>query len=128
MTALAKAPADRFASALAFAEALTAPARPRQPCVAVLPFLNLTADSENEYFADGITEDVIAHLSKIRALKVISRSSVMAFKQRALSPKEIGAGSGDHRAQGASQGGEPAAHRGAAHRRGDRAAPLGRDV
>jgi TolB-like protein/Flp pilus assembly protein TadD len=77
-----------------------APARPqpalnagraRSPSVAVLPFLNLSADAENEYFADGITEDVIAHLSKIRALKVISRTSVMPFKKRQHSLKEIGA-------------------------------------
>jgi serine/threonine protein kinase/Tfp pilus assembly protein PilF len=90
-TAMAKTPADRFVSADAFAEALTAPARTRPPAVAVLPFLNLSADPENEYFADGITEDVIAHLSKIRALKVISRTSVMPFKKRLQSLKEIAA-------------------------------------
>ena len=76
-----------------------APARPdpvltpragiRSCVVAVLPFLNLSTDPENEYFADGITEDVIAHLSKIRAMEVISRASVMQFKQREQSIKEI---------------------------------------
>jgi TolB-like protein/Tfp pilus assembly protein PilF len=57
----------------------------------VLPFLNLSADPENEFFTDGITEDVIAQLSKIRSLKVISRASVMGFKRREQGLKEIGA-------------------------------------
>ena len=74
-------------------EALTRPATKRRQnaSVAVLPFSNLSADPENEYFADGITEDVIAQLSKIRALKVISRRSVMQFKKREQSLREIGA-------------------------------------
>ncbi|MEP7067405.1 MAG: tetratricopeptide repeat protein [Gemmatimonadota bacterium] len=70
---------------------LTPRAGIRSCIVAVLPFLNLSADPENEYFADGITEDVIAHLSKIRSLEVISRASVMPFKQRQQSTKDIGA-------------------------------------
>ena len=91
--ALAKVPADRFGSASAFAEALTRPgaAAAGLPSVAVLPFLNLSADPENEFFADGITEDVIAQLTKIRSLKVISRTSVMPFKKREQSLREIGA-------------------------------------
>ncbi len=60
------------------------------PTVAVLPFRNFSADPENEFFTDGITEDVIANLSKVRSLKVISRTSVMAFKSRELSLGEIG--------------------------------------
>jgi eukaryotic-like serine/threonine-protein kinase len=93
MKALARVPADRFASAGAFAEALTKPAevQPRPRSVAVLPFLNLSADPENEYFADGMTEDVIAQLSKVRALQVISRTSVMPFKRREQGLREIAA-------------------------------------
>jgi len=95
---LEKDPAARFQSAhdLEFALAAlnardaSAGIRPRAASVAVLPFVNLSADPENEFFADGITEDVIAHLAKIRSLKVISRTSVMAFKKRDRNLREIG--------------------------------------
>jgi TolB-like protein/Tfp pilus assembly protein PilF len=70
--------------------ARNAPDRIRAASVAVLPFFNLGLEPEKAYFADGITEDVIAHLSKIHALKVISRTSVMPFKERHHSLKEIG--------------------------------------
>ena len=87
---MARAPVDRFPSAGAFAAALTAaPEAPVNRAVAVLPFVNLSADPDNEYFADGITEDVIAQLSKMRSLKVISRTSVMPFKKREPGLREI---------------------------------------
>lgn len=85
---LALADALRAAPRSSPLDKLTHQSRPG--CVAVLPFVNLSPEADNEYFADGITEDVIAHLSKIRALRVISRASVMPFKRRESSLKEIG--------------------------------------
>ena len=61
------------------------------PSVAVLPFRKFTPDPESEFFADGITEDVIASLAKIRSLKVISRTSAMAFRNRDQPLREIAA-------------------------------------
>jgi TolB-like protein/Tfp pilus assembly protein PilF len=91
--ALDRAPDERFPTAAAFAEALTAGAAgaARTPSVAILPFHSLSADPENEFFADGITEDVIAQLAKIRSLKVISRGSVMGYKGREQGLGAIGA-------------------------------------
>jgi serine/threonine protein kinase/tetratricopeptide (TPR) repeat protein len=94
--ALAKSRGDRHDSMTAFAAALSTPAveADRGRSVAVLPFLNMSTDPENEYFADGITEDVIAQLSKIRALQVVSRTSVMPFKKREHSLRDIAANLG----------------------------------
>jgi serine/threonine protein kinase/Flp pilus assembly protein TadD len=58
--------------------------------VAVLPFTNMSADAENEYFADGITEEIINALTKIQSLRVASRTSSFAFKGKTESISEIG--------------------------------------
>jgi serine/threonine protein kinase/Tfp pilus assembly protein PilF len=58
--------------------------------IAVLPFDNLSPDPENEYFTDGITEDIIIQLSKITNLRVMSRSSMMRYKGSGKSIREIG--------------------------------------
>jgi serine/threonine-protein kinase len=88
---LAKNPAERCASAAAFATSLrqTGDRATSARSIAVLPFVNIGGDPEDEFFADGMTEDVIAQLSRIRSLKVISRTSVMAFKGRAETPMQI---------------------------------------
>ena len=62
--------------------------------IAVLPFENLSDDQENEYFADGIQDDVLANLAKIADLKVISRTSVRQYKSGTRNLREIGAGAG----------------------------------
>jgi adenylate cyclase len=58
--------------------------------IAVLPFSNMSSDQEQEYFSDGLTEDIITQLSKIKSLKVISRTSVMQYKKNHKPIKEIG--------------------------------------
>ncbi|WP_245350380.1 adenylate/guanylate cyclase domain-containing protein [Bradyrhizobium sp. UFLA03-84] len=61
-----------------------------KPSIAVLPFQNMSGDSEQEYFADGIAEDVLTTLSKIQELMVIARNSSFAFKGQNRDIREIG--------------------------------------
>jgi TolB-like protein len=61
-----------------------------KPTVAVLPFKNLSGDSEQEYFSDGVTEDIITALSKHRSILVIARTSSFAFKNRQTDVRQIG--------------------------------------
>src|SRR4029453_6404893 len=65
-------------------------ARKIDKSIAVLPFQNLSDEKENAYFADGIQDDVLTNLSKIGDLKVISRTSVMPYRGKAVSAREIG--------------------------------------
>ena len=62
---------------------------PDRPSVAVLPFENMSGDAGQEYFGDGITEDLITGLSKLSGLFVIARNSVFAYKGRAVKPAQV---------------------------------------
>ncbi len=102
---LAKAPADRFTTGARFAEALAAPAAGtgHQPTpepspvsagpeksIAVLPFANISADPENEYFSDGITEEIINALAHLPGLHVAARTSAFSFKGENIDLRTVG--------------------------------------
>jgi adenylate cyclase len=77
-----EAPDDRINAPLAF---------PRdRPSVAVLPFTNMSGEPEQEYFVDGIVEDIITGLSRIKWLYVIGRNSTFTYKGRAVDVKQVG--------------------------------------
>jgi adenylate cyclase len=65
------------------------PPLPEKPSIAVLPFANMSADPEQEYFADGISEDIITGLSKLRWFFVIARNSSFTYKGKAIDVKRI---------------------------------------
>jgi serine/threonine-protein kinase len=101
--ALARAPVDRYSNAAAFAEALrlaregtttpregTRAGESERKSIAVVPLANMSADPENEYFADGMTEEIINALGKIKELQVASRVTSFAFKGKVLDVREIG--------------------------------------
>ena len=93
--ALSKAPADRYLSAGAFAHGLTVERAITRSAtttsIIVLPFANMSPDSDNEYFADGLTDEIITDLSGVQALRVISSSSARTLKNTTKSLRQIGA-------------------------------------
>jgi len=74
-------PAERAVPALAL---------PEKPSVAVLPFSNLSGDPEQDYFADGMVDDIITGLARIKWLFVIARNSTVAYRNRAVDVKQVG--------------------------------------
>jgi len=70
-------------------EAPKAKAREHKASVCVLPFVNMSGDPEQEYFSDGITEDIITDLSKVSALSVVARNTAFTYKGRSLDVKEV---------------------------------------
>jgi serine/threonine-protein kinase len=75
-------------SGLAGAPGVAEPSR--IPSLAVLPFANLSADKENEYFSDGLAEDIIDALAQVPGLRVMARTSAFAFRGRDVDVREIG--------------------------------------
>ncbi len=91
---LCKDPADRFQRAEEVLQALQkigASAVSPAPGIAVLPFMNMSDDKEDEYFSDGLTEEIINALTKVAGLRVTARTSSFAFRGKELEIREIGA-------------------------------------
>src|SRR5579863_8746371 len=80
----------RVQSAGQAAQIPAAPPLPDKPSIAVLPFQNMSGDPEQEYFADGMVEEIITALSRIRWLFVIARNSTFTYKGEAVDVKQVG--------------------------------------
>ncbi|MEO8578158.1 MAG: serine/threonine-protein kinase, partial [Gemmatimonadales bacterium] len=102
LKAMAKDAGDRFTTTVEFARALIAthlttpdgsplhPGGSSAKSIAVLPFTNMSADPEGDFFADGIADEIITALSKVKALRVVSRTSSFTFKGKNDDIREIG--------------------------------------
>ena len=66
-----------------------ASAAPRKAAICVLPFINMSGDGEQEYFSDGISEDIITDLSKVSALSVVARNTAFNFKGKTIDVKDV---------------------------------------
>jgi serine/threonine-protein kinase len=88
---LEKQPGDRFSSMRELRVALEqiSVKSTNQPSIAVLPFANMSADKENEYFSDGLAEEILNLLAKIPGLKVIARTSAFAFRGKEQDVRKI---------------------------------------
>jgi adenylate cyclase len=85
------APSETPEAAIArVAETDSSPPLPDKPSIAVLPFQNMSGDPEQEYFADGMVEEIITALSRFKWLFVIARNSSFTYKGRAVDIKEVG--------------------------------------
>jgi serine/threonine-protein kinase len=105
LTLLAREPADRYATAGELLHALESPSAggertsgqrgaasaetPSTPSIVVLPFANMSADPDDEYLSDGITEEIINALTRLRTIRVVARTSSFAFKGKATDVRAI---------------------------------------